>query len=192
MKKYMLKSLEDIQQIPYYDLSINMEWRKGIIELCLLNKVVTDEYKVEVEDNSEVKFYIITENYPVPNSFLIEVSEDYIPEKSVYCKVYNDLEDTLLEELGISSFNSDLYNPLLEEVYRDSSRYNVVDGEEADYGLIDYYDLYKNKICRYINKGGDSYEYLWDPHFLNKVKDRIKEFQEKILEEKLKGIDKWE
>ncbi len=47
-----------------------------------------------------------------------------------------------------------------EEFEIDISDYHVVDGEEADYGKIDYYKL-GVLVCTYINYGGDSDEYIF-------------------------------
>ncbi len=46
------------------------------------------------------------------------------------------------------------------EYESDSSNYNVVDGEEGDYGTI-IYSHNGIPVCIYINHGGDSEEYIF-------------------------------
>ena len=195
MKRYILKPIEELQKTTFYRNSINMEWKKGIIELSVMTMIITDENKTTYSDGlgGDVKFTLISPNFcPVPNTFLVEVSDDYMPDRPKWRKYDHCLEGSLLSDL-LLDYVEPYYTTILGDVYSDHSNYNVEMERKGTAGVILYYDLLGRKVARYVNDDGNINEFQWDQEFLERVKPAIKEAQSKYLESKFENyLGIWE
>jgi hypothetical protein len=185
MKRYKLKPLNEIKETTYYQNSINESWRRGIVEMSMFNHIITDDNKTFISDKETIFVLTPPNGSCLPDTFLIEVDESYIPEKSKYRRFDPALESYLLEELQME-YLEEYYTYFLSDCYVDDSEYVFIDGEEGDYGITYYYDLLGNPICKRNNLGGDQEEYYWDKDFLSKAQVRVVEAQKEYTESRFK------
>lgn len=80
--------------------------------------------------------------------------------------------EKLAEQAGLYIDRSQISDIYLTEVRKDDKLYNVVDGEEGDWGIIDYY-IDNNLCATYVNNGGDNDYYNFTSWGVNYLKYEI-------------------